>query len=125
MAHTDSPGRWVGSIRRQRRERRSPHAQVPFNRLPVDQWSVVDHLVEATDDRVIGFIRSFEAELGAALFGGTRALGLQANLEAHRVKAEITLYTDNQPVLDHSDRHGHSTATKNIGVRGLWLQEKR
>ena len=35
----------------------------------------------------------------------------------------VTVATDSQSDIDHSRHRGHTVASKQVGLRGLWLQE--
>ena len=67
-------------------------------------------------------LSSWESELFAAITSGTRSLGIQSELMDLGYNCSVTVATDNQSVIDHSRRRGHSVASKHVGLRGLWLQ---
>ena len=68
-------------------------------------------------------LSSWESELFAAISVGTRCLGVNAELADLGRDQPIVLASDNQSVIDHSRRRGHASASKHVGLRGLWLQE--
>ena len=68
-------------------------------------------------------LSSWESELFAAITPGTRSLGIQSELMDLGYSCSVTVATDSQSVNDHSERRGHSVASKHVGLRGLWLQE--
>ena len=41
----------------------------------------------------------------------------------HGHNCSVIVATDSQSVIHHSRRRGHSVVSKNVGLRGLWLQE--
>ena len=68
-------------------------------------------------------LSSWESELYAAVGASTRGLGLIHDFESIGAHGHLNLHVDSQRVIDHARRKGHSTASKHVGVRGLWLQE--
>ena len=68
-------------------------------------------------------LSNWESELFAAITSGTRSLGIHSELMDLGYNCSVTVATDSQSVIDHSRRHGHSVASKHVGLRGLWLQE--
>ena len=64
-------------------------------------------------------------ELFEAITSGTRSLGIQSELMDLGYSRSVTVATDNQSVVDHAKRRGHSVASKHVGLWGLWLQEAR
>ena len=68
-------------------------------------------------------LSSWESELFAAVTSGTRSLGIQSELMDLGYSCSVTVATDSQSVIDRSRRRGHTVASKQVGLRGLWLQE--
>ena len=68
-------------------------------------------------------LSSWESELFAAITSGTTSLGIQSELMDLVYSCSVTVATDSQSVIDHSKRRSHSVASKQVGLRGLWLQE--
>ena len=68
-------------------------------------------------------LSSWRRELFAALMSGARSLVIQSELMDLWHSCSVTVATDSESVIDHSRRRGHSMASKNVGVRGHWLQE--
>ena len=63
-------------------------------------------------------LSSWESELFAAVTSGTRSLGIQSELMDLVYNCSVAVATDSQSVIDHSRRHGHSVASKHVGLRG-------
>ena len=53
----------------------------------------------------------------------TRSLGIQSELRVLGSSCVVVIASDNQIVMDHSRRCGHSVASKHVGLRGLRFQE--
>ena len=63
-------------------------------------------------------LSSWESELFAAITSGTRSLGIQSELMDLGYSCSVTVATESQSVVDHSERRGHSVASKHVGLLG-------